>query len=176
MPFERTLSHCQLYIAFFIFAPRHQRPLWVWPAFGCRLFLETKFIFLLSRHGRVSCNSRDKYIMPLFISQFHRLRLRYMLVHSRQERSHLEALLTAHKVLPVVGPRKLGESSAELAKVLGVLQKCMVWDIVQMDLVMHIRSIVIVRLIKLRLNWIESIIIYHLINLCPSVDQSRFIK
>ena len=41
---------------------------------------------------------------------------------------------------------------------------------------MHIRTIVIVRLIKLRLNWIESIIIYHLINLYPSVDQSRFIN
>jgi len=42
-------------------------------------------------------------------------------------------------------------------------------DIVQMDLVMHIRPPLMDGLIKVMLNWIESILIYQLINFDASL-------
>ena len=59
---------------------------------------------------------------------------------------------------------EVGGLSAEERKFLFAESLRLVRDIVQMDLVIHIRSAVINQLIKVMLNWIESIIIYHLIN------------
>jgi len=49
-------------------------------------------------------------------------------------------------------------------------------DMIQMDLVMHIRPPLMDGLIKVMLNWIESILIYQLINLMLSLRSVREVR